>query len=330
MAGKSDLFNTFSSFMVIFDISMKALTWLGRLGPKAVAPLVVIGILCPWLGRLLTPFVSEAVFLLLCTSFLRVNMTSARAYLQRPYLVLAAVGWTAIVIPLLIGAIGLLLGLDEKAPHLFLALILQAVASPIMSAPAFALLLGLDGTLVLVIMFFSTALLPISAPLIAKIFVATALTIPPMEIAIKLAGMSFGAAAVGFILRHAAGRQAIARHNDKINGFNILVLFVFAAAIMKDVGIRILNAPILTLSYTICAFTVFFALFFLSFLVFQPAGKKRALALGLMVSQRNMGLMLAATGGALPELTWLYIALAQFPIYFSVRLFQPFVKNSRN
>jgi BASS family bile acid:Na+ symporter len=27
--------------------------------------------------------------------------------------------------------------------------------------------------------------------------------------------------------------------------------------------------------------------------------------------------MLAATGGALPDLTWLYFALAQFPIYLS-------------
>ena len=45
-----------------------------------------------------------------------------------------------------------------------------------------------------------------------------------------------------------------------------------------------------------------------------------ALALGLMVSQRNMGLMLAATDGALPGLTWLYFALSQFPIYVSPQL----------
>jgi hypothetical protein len=40
-----------------------------------------------------------------------------------------------------------------------------------------------------------------------------------------------------------------------------------------------------------------------------------------MVSQRNMGLMLAATGGLLPDVTWLYFALAQFPIYFSPYIF---------
>jgi BASS family bile acid:Na+ symporter len=40
-----------------------------------------------------------------------------------------------------------------------------------------------------------------------------------------------------------------------------------------------------------------------------------------MSAQRNMGLMLAATGGAVPELTWLYFAIAQFPIYLSPYLF---------
>ena len=39
--------------------------------------------------------------------------------------------------------------------------------------------------------------------------------------------------------------------------------------------------------------------------------------IGLIVSQRNMGLMLAATDGVLPGLTLFYFALCQFPIYLS-------------
>ena len=44
-----------------------------------------------------------------------------------------------------------------------------------------------------------------------------------------------------------------------------------------------------------------------------------------MASQRNLGLMLAATGGVLPDLTWLYFALSQFPIYLSPQLLKPVV-----
>jgi hypothetical protein len=36
--------------------------------------------------------------------------------------------------------------------------------------------------------------------------------------------------------------------------------------------------------------------------------------------------MLAATGGALPDLTWLYFALSQFPIYLSPQLLQPLAR----
>ena len=58
------------------------------------------------------------------------------------------------------------------------------------------------------------------------------------------------------------------------------------------------------------------AIFAASTLFFAWAGRERALALGFMTSQRNMALMVAATGGALPDMTWLYFAVSQFPIYF--------------
>jgi BASS family bile acid:Na+ symporter len=45
-----------------------------------------------------------------------------------------------------------------------------------------------------------------------------------------------------------------------------------------------------------------------------------------MASQRNVGLMLAATGGALPDLTWLYFAFSYFPIYLSPLLLQPLAR----
>jgi BASS family bile acid:Na+ symporter len=45
-----------------------------------------------------------------------------------------------------------------------------------------------------------------------------------------------------------------------------------------------------------------------------------------MVAQRNMGLMLAATEGVLPGLTWLYFALCQFPIYLSPQMLKRIVR----
>jgi BASS family bile acid:Na+ symporter len=61
-------------------------------------------------------------------------------------------------------------------------------------------------------------------------------------------------------------------------------------------------------------------------LLFRRAGYERAFAVGLMVSQRNLGLMLAATAGALPATTWLYFALTQFPIHLAPYLLTPIAR----
>ena len=78
--------------------------------------------------------------------------------------------------------------------------------------------------------------------------------------------------------------------------------------------------------YAPLAFFVFFAVLLVTALLFICAGRERALALAFMASQRNLGLMLAATGGALPELTWLYFALSQFPIYLSPHILRPLAR----
>src|SRR5881227_304401 len=115
---------------LVLDAPAAVLSWLGRQGTRAVAALIVIGIVMPPLGALLKPFVTEAVFLLLCISFMRVDLGALRAHLRRPDLVLAATAWTTLGVPLISGAGWIALGLDARAPELFLALMLQGVASP--------------------------------------------------------------------------------------------------------------------------------------------------------------------------------------------------------
>jgi predicted Na+-dependent transporter len=291
-----------------------------------VAAIVVVGIALPSIGNLMKQYVTEGVFVLLCIAFLRVDISAVKNYLRRPAVVIVATAWTSVVLPFLFGLGSRIFGLPEEAPELFLGLMLQAVASPMMAAPALAALMGLDATLVLVTLITSTALVPFTAPLFALIFVGSALSFSPVTLALKLFAIVAGAALVGFCLRRFLGTKTIEHRKDRIDGFNILVLFVFVAAIMESVGSRIFTAPMLCLVYASIAFIVFFAILFLTIFLFQSFGWKQVFALGFMVSQRNMGLMLAATGGVLPELTWLYFALSQFPIYLSPHLLQPLIR----
>jgi hypothetical protein len=310
----------------LFEVPSAVLSWLGRQGTRAVAALVVIGIAMPSIGGLLRPYLTEAVFVLLCTAFLRVDLAAVRIYLRRPVIVLAATAWTSAAVPVLFGIICNEFGLKTRVPDLFLGLMLQGVASPMMAAPALAGLMGLDATLVLVTLVTSTALVPITAPLFALVFVGPALSIPPLTLAAKLAAILAGAAFIGFSVRRFVGMQAIERQKERIDGFNVIILFVFVAAIMENVGTSILADTVNTLALTAFAFVVYFAALSLTVLVFLFSGREHALAIGFMVSQRNMGLMLAATSGALPDLTWLYFALSQFPIYLSPQLLQPLAR----
>ena len=79
-----------------FAIPVRGLAWLGRQGTRAIAALVLIGIALPPLGELLRPYVAEAIFLLLCISFMRVDIAALRDHLRRPGIVLAASAWTMI------------------------------------------------------------------------------------------------------------------------------------------------------------------------------------------------------------------------------------------
>jgi hypothetical protein len=316
--------------MSVLHAPAAALAWLGRQGTRAVAAIVFIGIAVPPIGAVCKPFVTEAIFLLLCIAFMRVDVAALRGHLVRPGLVLAATAWTMLVIPVLFGVVCRAIGLDTRSPELFLSLMLQAVASPIMAAPAFAALMGLDATLVLITLVVSSALTPFTAPLFVHAFVGPALALSPLALGAKLFAILAGSALVGIGIRRIAGAAAIERHRDAIDGFNILVLFVFVAAVMEDVAARLHATPAVVLGLAALAFVASFAVLGLTLLAFIRAGRERAFVLGLMASQRNMGLMLAATGGVLPDLVWVYVGLCQLPIYLAPQFLKPLARRLRD
>jgi BASS family bile acid:Na+ symporter len=195
-----------------------------------------------------------------------------------------------------------------------------------MAAPALAALMGLDATLVMATLIASTALIPFTAALFAEVFIGPALVISSMELGLKLLAMLVGSAVVGLTLRRLAGVDRIERHKMPIDGFNILVLLVFVAGLMENVAPNLLARPLFTLGLCALAFISFALVLGATALLFRSAGWEKALSLGFMASQRNTGLMVAATSGALPELAWLYFGLAQFPIYLSPQVLKPLVR----
>ncbi|MBC9876049.1 Na+-dependent transporter [Bradyrhizobium sp. INPA01-394B] len=312
-----------SLLQTVFALPLRGLTWLGSHGTRAVAAIVFIAAAVPPLGTLLRPYVTEAILVLLCISFMRVDLVALSGHLRRPALVATATAWTTIGVPVIVGLIAHATGLADRVPGLSLALMLQSMASPMMASPALAALMGLDATLVLVTLVTATAIVPFTASLFASLFLGGMLSISPLALGLKLLGILAASLLAATTTRWLFGTDAIQRHKQPIDGFNIIILFIFASAVMGDVVSDLVARPLFTVGLAALSFAIYFSLLAVTTLLFRRIGTERALALGLMVSQRNLGLMLAATSGALPATTWLYFAMTQFPIHLSPYMLTP-------
>jgi BASS family bile acid:Na+ symporter len=288
--------------------------------------MAVIGIALPVLGTLLKPFVALAVFLLLVLAFLRVDLAALRDHARRPLIVGAIALWTMLVLPAGLCWGYHLVGVDVTSPDLMLALVLQAATSPMMSSPAIAAMLGLDAALVLLGMVICTALVSFSAPVFVRIFVGDVVPISPLALGLKLLAMLLGSALTALVIRKLAGRARIARYAEHFDGLSVILMFIFIAAVTGGVGAVLLSNPPLALGLAALAFVLTLLLSGSTMIVFARLGRPQAAALGLMASQRNMGLMLGAAGAVLPDLVWLYLGLAQLPIYTLPQLMKPVLR----
>jgi len=303
-----------------------ALAWLGRQGTRAVAASIFIGVMVPPLAALLKPGFPYALFVLLCLAFLRVDPAEVRAHFSRPLVVGAAAAWMMLATPPMIALALLAFGMSDRLPGLYVAMILQAAAPPVISAPTLAALMGLDAALSLATLVVCTAVTPVTAPIFAALFVGPGMPISPVALGAKLLALLAGAAIIAALVRRLRGREWVARQSERIDGLSVVALFFFAVALMDGVLVAMINEPLKMLGLTALSFALSLGLAALTAFVFARLGMGQALALGLAAGNRNMGLMLAAAGAAVPELTWLYFAVAQFPIYLMPAMLKPLAR----
>jgi BASS family bile acid:Na+ symporter len=299
-----------------------ALAFIGRRGTLIMAASLVVGLGVPGLAALCKPLLGEVVVLLLTLSFLRVDPSDLRHRFKQPRLIAASAVWVMLVTPALLGTLFVLFGLNRQTPGLFFMLVLQISAPGLMSSPALAALLGLDVALTLASLVVCTALTPLTASLFSHIFLGSALA-SPYAFGLKLLAIIAGSAAAAAVIRRIAGCDWIAAQRERIDGLSVFAMCLFAVAAMDGVTGHFRADPFLVSKLTALAFALALGQIALTTLIFLPAGRARALAIGILSSNRNMGVMLAATGFLMPDLAWLYFGLAQFPIYLLPHVLKP-------
>jgi BASS family bile acid:Na+ symporter len=291
---------------------MELLSRLGRNGTRVLFLAVFLGLLVPPLAALLRPFLPIVVALLLFTALLRIDWGQLLEAVRRPFLIGLLVIWMQIGSAIAALAV---LSVTPLPQDLTAGIVLMACAPPILGAAAIALLLGLDGALLLVVALVSTLLTPITVPPLALMLLGLELDIGLAPFMLRLGllvGLSFLAAG---LIRKRVGPARLAAKGDALNGVIVLLMTLFAIGIMKGVGPLALAEPERVLLWTAAGLAANPLLQLAGTLIAWRLGLKKALSVGLASGNCNMGLLLAALPpGADPGVA-LFFAVAQLPMY---------------
>jgi bile acid:Na+ symporter, BASS family len=299
---------------------LRALALFGRHGNWFLAVGLFVGLLAPPLASLLRPALGVLIFALTAATFLGTDWPALAAHARRPELLLIVLAWTLLAAPVLTALTARVISLPGPLAQ---GLVLWAASPPLISVPAIALLLGLDGALALLVMVAGTFVMPFALPPLVLGLIGLDLGIGIVPLMLRLAVFIGGAALTAAVLRRLMGGAWLRRHTLELSGLNVLILLLFAVAIMDGVNALLLAQPQQVLLYAGTALAASLVLQAATFLAFVSLPRIPALTTGLIGGNRNMAIVWANFGGAAtPELT-LFFAAAQLPIYVLPALLKP-------
>ena len=291
---------------------MSAAAAIRRHGTPLIAATALLGIALPPLAEAARPLLLPLSCATILVALLRVEPAALVGVLRRPALALAILAWVTLCVPTLVW---LVLGQMLPPEHPWLrASVLIASAPSVMSAAAFALLLGADAALLTVVAIPSNALAPLVIPGAAALMDVTA-TLDSPAMAERLAIVVGTAFVAAFIVAHLAGRERLRRHAPPLD--TLLVLLVAAAGIpsMAGVGRTLFSEPTVFLSALAFAFLLNLSLQLIGLATFWRAPVRPALSAALVSGSRNNVLVLAAITGAAEPRVELLVAAAQLVLF---------------
>ncbi|MFO0295350.1 MAG: hypothetical protein ACK51F_18585 [Rhodospirillales bacterium] len=294
-------------------IALRALETLGRHAAPVLAASLFVGILLPDLAAMLRPLVAPAIVGLMACNVARVDWQRIVGVLATPGRAAAALAWIMIGAPLLFA--GLLAPLDLPAP--LREAILLTVSSPVLTAaPAFVLMMDLDGGLAVFAVIASSLLQPVIQPPLAHWLLGLSLDLSPAQLMLRLALFVGAGFLVGAALRLAAGPARVARADKAIGGMAVALLIVFGIGVMDGTTALILSDPGMVLLYLAAGFATHLLAQAAGVALFWPMARDVGLTVALVGGCRNLANLVAAMGPAAgPELA-LFLAVGQFPLYF--------------
>lgn len=313
--------------MAALQFPLHILAFLGRYGTQAFALSLLVGFALPQLAEYVRPVFSVIIFLFISLNMVRADLPALRRLASQPGLLALGALWSMFLPAAVIGIGVMLAGRAAFEPGLLLGLAIAAAAPSLVAAPAYALLLGFSNALPLTVLVIGMLLSPLVSPLIADAVAGTAVPIDRLALMLRLAIFLFGAIAAGLFVRHFAGDKFLKHRKAELDGFGVVLFFIFAIALAESVGTASRTEPWKALFFGMLAFSISATCFGLTLLAWWKRSAEDALTLALATSLRNTGLIIAVMGvNTVPDSTFLFFSLMQFPIYFAPQLIKPLAR----
>ncbi|MDP7545677.1 MAG: hypothetical protein QGF20_00195 [Alphaproteobacteria bacterium] len=294
-------------------ITSICLTFLARHATKFLALGVLTGLALPPLADFMRPALAPVIFVSMTLALLRLEFRDVASFLRRPVLLFLFMVFALFVSPLVMAGTVSAIGLPTA---LAAGLVLMAASAPINSAPAFALILGLDAAFAVAAVVLCHILLPFTLPAMALWLLGLELQISLLEFMGRLAVMIGGGFAMAIaVKRWWMDAEALKRHAPHIDGLMVASLMIIAIAIMAGVTEFSFAQPGFVLLTIAAAFIANASLQILGALVFLPAGRRLAFTAGHMAGNCNMALILAVLADRAQIEVVIFFALAQLPMY---------------
>lgn len=303
---------------------LRALAWIGARAQWVLAGGVVAALVLPGPGALLAGTLPFWVTLLFGLAMTRIDLPAVARRAVAPRRLARNLGLLALLMaatPCAFWAAGTALGLDPAHVE---AMVYTSAGPPLGSAAAFCLILGLDAAFALELTVLGSFLAPFSMPLVARLLLGEAVPIDAPYMTLRLA-LIIGAATAGALaLRRLLGPGWIVANARSFDGISSVGMILFLFPLFHGMPELIAAMPAFaaaTLALAIAAnLGVQVAVFPLCRLA---APRETAGATALAWGNRNAALALASLPPD-PLLT-LYVALYQFPMYFTPLVMRRFV-----
>ena len=289
------------------------LTFMARHATKFLALGVLTGLVLPPLADFMRPTLAPVIFISMTLALIRLDFGDVANFLRRPVLLFLFMIFALFISPVVMAGTVWSIGLPAG---LATGLVLMAASAPINSAPAFALILGLDAAFAVAAVVLCHILLPFTLPAMALWLLGLELQISLVEFMGRLAVMIGGGFTLAIIVkRWLLTPAALQRHAGHIDGLMVVCLMFIAIAIMAGVTEFFFNRPGFVVLTIVAAFIANAGLQVLGALVFLPAGRRLAFTAGHMAGNCNMALILAVLADRAQIEVVIFFALAQLPMY---------------